>query len=410
MQASKAWATATDRLRTQDEAVVSPESGMRGFPVFSIRGVLILFLYGSVFTLLRASASEWSSTEIFSLWFPAAGLRLAFLWKFGARWTLPAAAAEWICGSVLGGVDAGNHPLAILGITGPCLAYGLAVWIGSRRNQMPNRWEGDRLQAMPFVATLVLGPLLACWPALLWALPAATVDGVVNGQRLFAALLAFVMGDMLGVLLLAPPLLWLADRIEGQRQQIVMPVTTRTAIECSAVYGMSWLLVGVLFRGGYELLLSPVLLAVCWIGLRAGRLLTWCAILGAAIIVLTYTSGSGDQVVNVRSHLLLLCIAVGGFFASDYADTEVESRRRLRRRDRMLLQAARLKTLRAMSLGAIHEAAQPLSTIALEAKSLQRLARDRQPDIEEIGKVAALIARKSDDLAKLMQRLRDFGE
>ncbi len=410
MQASKALSPGSVGNRPPVEISESNKSLFEGRWLFSFRGLLLLVAYGTIFTFLRSAAREWSSSEIFSLWFPAAGWRLAFLWKAGPRATLPAAIAELVCSVSFGGVDVGRNPLAILGVMGPCLAYGLAVWLVCRRESGSSTWDEDRLQAMPIVETIALGPLFACWPALLWALPVATVNGVVDGEKLFGALLVFVMGDMLGILLLTPPLLWVADRLKGQPLTFVMPMTARTAIECCAVYAASWGLVGLLYRHGYDLVLSPVLLAVCWIGLRAGRILTWCAILGAALIILNYTGSLADQVVNVRSHLLLLCIAVGGTFASNYADAEVQARRRLRRRDRMLLQAARLKTLRAMSLGAIHEAAQPLSTIALEAKSLERLSNDRKPDVDEIRKIASLIARKSDDLAKLMQRLRDFGE
>src|SRR4029453_12679300 len=45
----------------------------------------ILLGYGIAFTLLRSSASFWATHELFSLWFPAAGLRFAFLWWAGPR-------------------------------------------------------------------------------------------------------------------------------------------------------------------------------------------------------------------------------------------------------------------------------------------------------------------------------------
>ena len=41
--------------------------------------------------------------------------------------------------------------------------------------------------------------------------------------------------------------------------------------------------------------------------------------------------------------------------------------------DRMLFQAERLKTLRAMSVAVIHEISQPLSTLAIEAKHLHEI-------------------------------------
>lgn len=80
----------------------------------------------------------------------------------------------------------------------------------------------------------------------------------------------------------------------------------------------------------------------------------------------------------------------------------------IRRRDRLILQAERLKTLRAMSVAIIHELSQPLSTLSIEARYLAQLAGERDPD-DEIASVAALVARKTEHLSTLVRRLRSFG-
>ena len=76
------------------------------------------------------------------------------------------------------------------------------------------------------------------------------------------------------------------------------------------------------------------------------------------------------------------------------------------RRDRLLFQAERLKTLRAMSVAVIHEISQPLSTLAIEAKHLHELTVSA--DVE-IATTAALIDRKAAALSTLVRRLRRFG-
>lgn len=80
----------------------------------------------------------------------------------------------------------------------------------------------------------------------------------------------------------------------------------------------------------------------------------------------------------------------------------------IRRRDRVILQAERLKTLRAMSVAIIHELSQPLSTLSIEARYLAQLAREQDRD-GELASVAALVARKTENLSTLVRRLRSFG-
>lgn len=80
----------------------------------------------------------------------------------------------------------------------------------------------------------------------------------------------------------------------------------------------------------------------------------------------------------------------------------------IRRRDRVILQGERLKTLRAMSVAFIHELSQPLSTLSIEARYLAQLARDRGAD-DEIASVASLVALKTEQLSTLLRRLRSFG-
>lgn len=108
--------------------------------------------------------------------------------------------------------------------------------------------------------------------------------------------------------------------------------------------------------------------------------------------------------------MLLACIAAGGYLVGSYADRQEMAAQEIRRRDRLLFQAERLKTLRAMSLSIIHEVSQPLSTIALEASSLRRAAASSSPEPQDIQEMAERIGRKTNDLSELVRRFRRFGE
>jgi signal transduction histidine kinase len=263
---------------------------------------------------------------------------------------------------------------------------------------------------LPFAMAAILGPMAACIAALSWALPLAMERGPVDGQLLFSSLLVFTLGDMLGVLMIAPPLLWLVQWLGSDRRPRPSSPPISRILEIVTVLTAAWALVWVMQRVGYGLALAPVLLATCWTGLRGGRVAAWLAILLSALVVLPVSGDGMSDRDRVEAHMLLACIAIGGYLAGSYADAQAGAAQEIRRRDRLLFQAERLKTLRAMSLGVIHEVSQPLSTISIEANGLLAATAEPRPDIGQVREMAALIARKANDLAELVRRLRRFGE
>lgn len=223
-------------------------------------------------------------------------------------------------------------------------------------------------------------------------------------------MLVFALGDLLGILLLAPPLLVLAKWLFHAVPLRLPRVPFAKWLEAGLVLAASWGLVGLMYELSYGVLLAPVLLGTCWAGLRAGRLVAWVTLVVSAVIILPMSGSGFHELERLEAHMLLACIAAGGYLAGSYSDRQELAAREIRRRDRLLFQAERLKTLRAMSLSVIHEVSQPLSTIALEASSLKRAAASASPNHEEIQEMADRIGRKSRDLSELIRRFRRFGE
>jgi C4-dicarboxylate-specific signal transduction histidine kinase len=152
-----------------------------------------------------------------------------------------------------------------------------------------------------------------------------------------------------------------------------------------------------------------VLLAVSWIGLRFGRAAAWLAIVVTALCVLPRTAGLAALDATLALHMGLSAVAVVGYLAGSLADADIRARADLARRDRLLFQAERLKTLRAMSVSVIHEISQPLSTLAIEARHLAEISASPNADRRELHDGAQLIERKTVALATLVRRLRRFG-
>ena len=375
----------------------------------TMRTVLTLLVYGAVFTALHHFAAQWAAGNLFSLWFPAAGLRFAFLWVVGARMAPAAAFAELFVQLVSGEATLGASPLlAVAGIVSPCLVYGLVIHVV--RSRAGRRSTIIGLAPLPFALAAVIGPIFACVAALPWAIPLAMEHGPIDGPVLLHSLLVFTLGDMLGVLVLAPPLVWLADRVLGKRQWAFRAPSLALVAEVVLVSVAAWSVVWAIEQTGMGLTLGPVLLATCWVGLRAGRAGAWLSILGAAVIVLPLTDQSADAALQFRLHMLLACIAAVGYLSGSFAEAEARSHRELARRDRLLFRAERLKTLRAMSVAVIHEISQPLSTISIEANGLVATTGAARPDIAEIAATSRLIARKAMDLSHMVRRLRTFGD
>jgi signal transduction histidine kinase len=374
----------------------------------ALRWLLVFAAYGILFALLRSLAISWTTHGLFSLWFPAAGLRFAFLWTVGGRRAPAAALAEFAASFASRTVEIGDPAfLSIAGIIGPCLVYGGVILTVESQARARGAKAFDPL---PFAIAAVVSPMVACIAALPWAVPLASEAGSLDAHLLFSALLVFTLGDLLGILVVAPPLLWLASAVQsGDWRTFVRVPRAARATELVAILVCAAALVWLLQRLGDGLVLAPVLLAACWCGLRGGRAAAWLAIIATALIVLPLTSGGVGDAERVQVHMQLACIAVGAYLAGSYADAQARAIREIGRRDRLLFQAERLKTLRAMSVAVIHEVSQPLSTIAIEARALRQASEAGQPDLDDIRDIAALIDRKTHDLAELVRRLRGFG-
>ena len=234
--------------------------------------------------------------------------------------------------------------------------------------------------------------------------------GSIDGPTLFHSLLIFTLGDLLGILLIAPPLLWLADRLPGGEKAAIKLPQAALMIEVGLVIAAAWALVWAIDEAALGLVLSPVLLATCWAGLRAGRPGAWLSIIVTAMIVLPLTGQGAEEVVRLRLVMVLASIAAVGYLAGSFAEAEARSRLELERRNRLLYQADRLKTLRAMSVAVIHEISQPLSTICIEANGLVAASSAPEADVAEIAETSRLIARKAQDLSQMVRRMRAFGD
>ncbi|KMS51807.1 histidine kinase [Novosphingobium barchaimii LL02] len=371
------------------------------------REVPLLVAYAFSFAFLHWTASPWGGAGFFSLWYPPAGLRFAMLWNCGPRITPWLIVAE-LCADIATGVihlGAPDTLQAMTGIMRPGITYGIAIaavrHIAREHTDtlaLPPMTLGLAAVAAPALNALMVVPFEALLPS--------DAGRYRIGVDIAISLTGLAVGDLLGILVLAPLLLWLAA-VAGapRRMRIAMP-PLRPVLEDATVIGGCLLLTIALWRAGLGAQPAPGLLAGAWIGLRHGRIAAWLAILAQVLVFLPYSAGPLDDAARLELHLGIAAVVLVTWLAGSFSDAQKTSRAAIDKRNRLLFQAERLKTLRAMSVAVIHEISQPLSTLAIEAGHLRSVTQDLDP---EIADSAALVDRKARALSDLVRRLRRFG-
>jgi len=350
--------------------------------------------YLVAFSISHEIARIWGGAYFFSLWYPAAGIRFAFLWRYGARWTFLIAAAELLAQSLLWTVIEHQvvSPRMAVDIILPSLTSGgviAAIRYESRRN--PSELA---IAPLPLGLAAILTPTFTALVRGGWE----WVSSHYDASATFLPTSIFLLGDMLGILIVAPFLLWLS---EGKGRWGELRLSWPDLRQAALVFALGWSLALLL----PDLRLMPIMLSMTWLGLRYGSKGAWIAIILSSGVTLFWSAKVPDIPTQIGLHIGLAVAAVSAYLAGSYTDAQQAAREIIARRDRLLFQAERLKTLRAMSVAVIHEISQPLSTLAIESRHLAAISRNDT----EIAGSAALIARKVETLSTTIRRLRRFG-
>ncbi|MBB4860370.1 signal transduction histidine kinase [Novosphingobium chloroacetimidivorans] len=391
----------------QGHFTIKPSAHKLARRAFSANNAGLILLYAVGFAVANWAARPWAGAGFFSLWYPPAGLRFAVLWSRGARLTPWLVLIEIIADIVVGTISL-THGSALQEITGaarPGLSYGTAM--GLVRHLSRGRSGTLGLPPMIFGMVAIAAPALNAIlviPFEAW-LPAES-DRYRSGVDAAISLTGLAVGDLLGILVLAPPLLWLSTIARLKHPLPWRWPSLRPVLEDGLVMSGCLGLTIALWRAGLGAQTTPSLLAGAWIGLRHGRTAAWFAILSQTLVFLPYSAGALDDPLRLELHLGIASSVLVTWLAGSFSDAQQKAQAALDRRNRMLYQAQRLKTLRAMSVAVIHEISQPLSTLAIEAAHLRSATLGLGHDIAES---AALVNRKAVALSDMVRRLRRFG-
>jgi signal transduction histidine kinase len=368
--------------------------------------VLLSVCYGLGFALFNRAAALWGTSHFYSLWFPGAGLRLVVLWLLGARIAPLLAFLEALAVWLTGGFVSQPDQLFFLGsVVAPPLGYGFAVFFARR---LKARSLALSQTTVRFGTAAVAAPIVGFLCSAPWHLLAGEQGFGSTRAQLLGNFIIFVIGDFLGIVVIAPPLLWGIEAVRARKFPRLGPWTNW--VNSLIIMGVGVSIVLAAYEAGFGVRLVPLALAVAAVGLAFGQFAVWVAVVVVAVAVVSLTADSGTDLLDASLHLQLAGIAVIGFISGSYADDQKRMQKELRAREAERLHSERLKTLRAMSVAVIHELSQPLSTLSLETKYLARLTHSSAASKQELREVADLVAQKTESVSRMLRRLRSFGE
>jgi len=366
----------------------------------SARLILGSIAYMLGFLLLFKLGLYVTGYGIYSLWFPAAGLRYAVLLVFGPRvWTrlLP---LEILAALVLGvheywGLE--HVGLAVIGLTAPTLLYALAAYV--IRRQLNFQPTLDPCINLPIGFA---GAVLAAGLSALVGGASLLPTGWLDSDLYWNAVASALTGDLVGIVTVTPACLAILQKL---RQHEHIAINWRLAGEAAIIFAVTASLF-VLISGpqlfpAWFITIFPVL----WLAIRYG----WAgAVLAVASVNLASATAAGFLPsaalrVQLQTFMLMQSLAalpIGGLTTARQITLD-----RLHRQKDALFHLERLSLLGQYAAELAHEMTQPLSAIAAYAKG------GRTNDDPAYARQAlTLIAMEADRLREIVRRTRILSQ
>lgn len=369
-----------------------------GSPVLVVLSYLLVYVFldwaSYVFPTLPLGITPWN---------PPPGLSLFLLLRGGLRYWPALFAAVLLADVVVRGAPA-QPPALIAAAAFIAAGYTLAAWILLRRLKIRVGLDTARDLGM-FLVVIVPATLLVASGFVgmhAWA-------GAVPRERFAADVIRYWVGDLNGILVLAPALLCHAQRASWQG-----PFSRRTLLEW-VLQGLSLaaaLLTVFAVAAKYEFrFFSLLFLPLIWIGARwglQGATLALAAIQLGLIVMVQIGGYHAGTFVQLQFSMLALCVTglVLGAVVTQRKHVEAS----LRDKQAALNRALQLAAAGEMSSGLAHELNQPLAALSNYLGACQLLVRapqpeDRRPLLDETLDKALAEARRA---SEIVHRLRDF--
>src|SRR5690606_17480272 len=331
-------------------------------------------------------------------WSPQAGLTVAYLFWLGPRWAPFTALAAFLSELLVRDAPAGwvPHALASLWIAGSYAALAALRGPALAREALETLASAVRFLVAAITAALVAAVgYVGCF-LLTETLPVSAA---------LSSLLRYWIGDVNGILMLAPLLLVLPRIRDAWR---TLREGWSVALTQSLVVAMFvWLLFG-LDVTEEQRILYPLFVPMIWIAVRWGAVGALLAALAIQIGMVVAMRGTPPAAPLLDLQVLNLTLAITGLLLGVAVTERARARAEAQERDRQLARAMRFAVAGEMASALTHELNQPITALVSYLQASQIMSGPVPGTDHRLTQTLEKATREAIRAAEVMRRLRDF--
>ena len=224
--------------------------------------------------------------------------------------------------------------------------------------------------------------------------------GLLTPRDFVAAALRYWIGDVIGVLVVAPFALFALTR------RRILPMSIETALQCAAVVCALMLVFSIAEEREFQLF-YVLFLPIVWMAVRngtegvsAGILITQLVgILGARFL-------PNEREELIAFQALMLVLAVTGLIAGGLVTERRRMESQLRLHQELLSRLTRLGSIGELAAAVAHEVNQPLTAAGTYTRLVADMTNSGNADAAEVAEIAKKAAAQVDRAAEVIRRLR----
>jgi two-component system sensor kinase FixL len=224
--------------------------------------------------------------------------------------------------------------------------------------------------------------------------------GLLSANDFMAAALRYWIGDVIGILVLAPFALFV---LAGRR---ILPMSTETALQCTAIFGALVLVFG--FAKEREFQLFYVLfLPIIWMAVRNGTEGVSAGILITQLGVILGVEWVPDEHGElIAFQALMLVLAATGLITGESVTERRRAESQLRLHQESLARLARLGSIGELAAAVAHEVNQPLMAAGTYTRLVADAISSGKGDAADVAETARKAAAQVDRAADVIRHLR----
>jgi signal transduction histidine kinase len=224
--------------------------------------------------------------------------------------------------------------------------------------------------------------------------------GLLSAGDFVAAALRYWIGDVVGILALAPLALF------ALMHRRILPMSTETAIQCTAIVAALVLVFGLAEEREFQLF-YVLFLPIIWMSVRNGTESVSVGILITQVGVIFGVSlfhNEGKELTAFQAVMLVLTVT--GLITGELVDERRRAESKLRLHQESLAHVARLGSIGELAAAVAHEVNQPLMAVGTYTRLVADAISSGEVDAAKVAEIAKKAVAQVDRAAKVIRRLR----